>query len=461
MQNAKEFNSAITAKVWTIIDALPQRGAILESDARFWVDEVVGKYGDLAIWHATRAGGFGGSQIGALVRNHMGQRADHEQSAHDIVAGTLLRKIPDEPNGHMRRGIAWEPKHRVWFYEKHLAIRDEAGFKALSEGTGPKPWMRYSPDDLVMMPVLTTHASQQLVRKLIDFKAPSTVDPAPKVAFQYVCQLHMGRLVCEHNGVHIDGMLLSEFDWAGWQLKDDDVPHLADLDQLIVASGDYYWDFVLRGELPPYVRKPRMEAEGISEEVKETAQRLARLKAIFGALKSQIDTLDQEIRPALEKVHFGSAKLQLDGISYTAVPVFDEAKVRAVVPEDLLKTVPLSGNSTKRYDEDKMLARLRELGEKTSTFVKPGNLDSDKLYEMLCDEGYDAEAFISEQLRGSLDKKLKEQAKAIVEREYADLIHAVAPGATALVATEEAAANEPNDRVGHETPRYVPRSVAA
>ena len=139
----------ITDKVWQIINGLPQREAIVEGDARHWVAEVVERYDDLSIWHAIRAGGFGGSQIGALVRNHCGQRADHQQSAHDIVEGALLRRLPDEPNGQMRRGVAMEPQHRQWFYEKHGAVRDTKGFETLSKNTGPRPWMRYSPDDLV------------------------------------------------------------------------------------------------------------------------------------------------------------------------------------------------------------------------------------------------------------------------------------------------------------------------
>jgi hypothetical protein len=450
MQNAN-VSDAITQKVWQIVNALPQRGAIVEADARFWVEEVVGTYGELAIWHATRAGGFGGSQIGALVRNHMNQRADHEQSAHDIVAGALLRKVPDEPNGHMRRGIAMETMHRRWFYEKHLAKRDEAGFKTLSESTGARPWMRYSPDDLVLVPRLSAEGSVlgKPVRKLIDFKAPSKVEQAEKVAFQYVCQLHMGRLVCEQNGVSIDDMLLSQFDWANWELKDDEISHIPQLDELILISGDFYWDYVLRGELPPYVRKPRLDAEAIGPDVRESAGRLARLKAIVSVLGKRVETLEEEVKPALEKARFGTSRLQLDGISFTAVPKFDEEMLKTV-PEELLRSVPLKANASKRYDEDKMLARLRALGEQTSQFLRPAGLDGEALYAALCDAGYDAESFIGEQLRGAVDKKLAEEAAAIVDREYQDLLR---PQVRIEPESEE------SNRVGQQAQRSVPRSL--
>ena len=469
-QNAAE-TERITKAVWSIIDRLPQREAIVDADARAWVPEVVDRYGELAIWHATRAGGFGGSQIGALVRNFAGQRADHEQSAHDIVAGALLRKTPDEPNGHMRRGIAFEEMHRRWFHEKYEAVRDERGFKALSTGVGARPWMRYSPDDLVFVPNPGAEPGAPMLRKLIDYKAPSQVDQGASVSFQYVCQLHMGRLVCENNGVHVDAMQLSQFDWANWQIKDDDVPLVPGLDDLLMQAGDHYWSFVLRGELPPYVRKERLPDErAMQERLNEPASRLAYLKAIMSSLGKKVKEVEAEVLPVLQKVRFGATRLKLDGLSYTASPVFDEEQVRALVPEliteEQLASVPLKANSTKRYDEDAMLAALRALQVDVKQFLKPGNLDGDALYQMLSDAGVDADALVSEQLRCTVDKKLGEQVSAWVERSFSDLFTARAtPGQVMAEASQAepqgAQALEPNDRSGLDSSRYVPRSVNA
>lgn len=442
----------ITDKVWQIINGLPQREAIVEGDARHWVAEVVERYDDLSIWHAIRAGGFGGSQIGALVRNHCGQRADHQQSAHDIVEGALLRRLPDEPNGQMRRGVAMEPQHRQWFYEKHGAVRDTKGFETLSKNTGPRPWMRYSPDDLVFMSLqLQGHAEPK--RWLIDFKAPTQVDLSESVSFQYVCQLHMGRLVCEHNDVRIHGLLLSQFDWATWQLKDDIVEYAPQLDELITAAGDHYWSYVLRGQVPPYVRKNKIDADAFAPEVRDAASRLARLKAINTALEKQVEALEAQIKPVLEKFQFGSSALALNGITFTAVPKPDEEKIRAAVPAEILAGVPLK-RGKKRYDEDAMVAALRERGVDLAGFAKPGNMDGDALYAVLCEHGFDAEALMQEQLRGTVDKKLAEQASAWVGREFAELI------GTPIDADGDAG-GEQNDRDGQETQRNVPRSVTA
>ena len=471
-KNTGSASDVTTKAVWAIIDRLPQRGAIVEADARAWVGEVVARYGDLATWHATRAGGFGGSQIGALVRNFAGQRADHEQSAHDIVAGALLRKTPDEPNGHMRRGIAFEDMHRRWFHEKYGATRDERGFKALSTGVGAKTWMRYSPDDLVFVPQRETGAP--MLRKLIDYKAPSQVDQSGSVAFQYVCQLHMGRLVCESNGVHVDAMQLSQFDWANWQLKDDDVPLVPGLDELLVQAGEHYWSFVLRGEIPTYVRKERLpDEQAMQEKLNEPAARLAYLKAIVSTLGKKVKEVEMEVLPELQKVHFGATRLKLEGLSFSASPVFDEELVRALVPaklsEEQLASVPLKGGSTKRYDEDAMLAALRGLQVDVKQFLKPGNLDAEVLYQVLCDAGIDADALMGEQLRASVDKKLSEQVSAWVDRNFSSLFTSPKVNPDALVQAAQLDAQEPplvhaaqqNDRSGHESSRYVPRSVNA
>lgn len=437
----------ITRTVWQIIDGLPQREAIVEGDARHWVAAVVEGYGDLAVWHAIRAGGFGGSQIGALVRNHAGQKADHDQSAHDIVEGALLRRLPDEPNGQMRRGVAMEPQHRVWFYQKYGAERDVEGFAILSKNTGPRAWMRYSPDDLVRMPA---GAAGTRPRFLIDFKAPTQVDQGESVSFQYCCQLHMGRLVCEHNGVAIDGLMLSQFDWGNWQLKDDEVPYLAQLDELIVAAGDHYWSYVLRGEVPPYVRRPKLDADAFPEEVRDTAMRLARMKALANVMAKKVDLLESQVKPALEKFQFGTSSLALNGITYTALLKPDVEKIQQVVAADVLERVPLQAGK-KRYDEEKLVRKLKDLGVNVAEFTQPNCMNNEALYAALCDHGYDADSLMKEQLRGTLDKKLVEEADAWVEREFADLI---------LPPSEAAgdAGGSQNDRDGQEAQRQVPRS---
>jgi len=447
MQSAETLIKLVRQRV----DALPQRGAIVEADARQWIDHVVGEFGDLALWHATRAGGFGGSQIGALVKNFAGERADHS-SAHDIVAGALLRRVPDESNGQMRRGMAMEPQHRRWFHEKHSSDRDQPGFDLLSKSVGPRAWMRYSPDDLAYM----GEGNKQ--RILIDYKSPTNVERASMVAFEYTCQLHMGRLVCEHNGLKIDGLMLSQFDWQNWAIKDDEVPILAELDELIVRAGDQYWDCVLRGEVPSYVGKPRLKDEQEMREKLGTAPlMLARLKAMSSVIGSHVERLEEVVKPEIAKRRLGRNKVVLDGISFSASPKFTEAEVLGKLPTEVFEALPLFGNATKAYDDKAMLKKLKELGVDVKQFAKPGSVDADALYEALVAHGIDADALMGEQVSGRLDKDLVADVRNWFEREFAELL----PPKEKNNAEQAQADAATDGREGQEMSSYALRPVAA
>ena len=458
----------ITQEVWAIVDALPQREAINDGDARHWVDTVVGTYGELAKWHATRAGGFGGSQIGALVRNHHGQRADHMASARNIVEGALLRRVPDEPTGQMQRGIDMEPSHRKWFLRKYGAHRDEKGLAVLSSSTGMRQWMRYSPDELAFMPNPLDANDDSMQRWLGDYKAPTAVDKSDMVAFQYVAQLHMGRLVCEHNGLRVDGMILSQFDWGNWSLKDDVIPYIPELDQLILQAGDHYWDYVLRGQVPPYIRKELLqEGKELSDELADKAFRLSRVKAMANFLDKAAESMQKEIIQRLSEVRFGGSALSIPGsLKVSAVSVFDADKVREAVPEEVLAAVPVKENRS-RYDMDKLLERVRatlQPGEKLKQFLAPGNLDSEALYKAIVDAGLDADALMGEQLRVALDPSVVVDAERFIRTQFPDLLpygkdSSEVQEIDGSAGGESALAQE--NREGQHESRHVPRLITA
>lgn len=452
IQIKDEQHDRLVREVWDIINALPQREAIVEGDARHWVEDVVGRYGDLAKWHAIRAGGFGGSQIGALIRNFHGLRADHGQSARDIVAGALLRQVPQEPNEHMRRGIAMEASHREWFLRKYDACRDEEGLRILSKGTGPRPWMRYSPDELAFM-VNPAGDVGEVQRWLGDYKSPSEVEQNDRVSFQYVAQLHMGRLVCEHNGVLVDGMILSQFDWKNWTLKDDIIEHNPEIDDLIVQAGDHYWAYVLRGELPPYVRKQKVEnAKELAARIEEDAYRLARIKSMTLLLEKEATRLRERICEKLADCRLGSATLvAADSLRITATEVFDHDKVSALVPPAVLERVPKKKSAVARYDVDKLVARVRQTlapGESMGQFCAPDKLDTDVLYEELSKAGLDADALVTEQLRMTATPVVVQEVERFLKREFPDFF-------------EASDDKVDSDRTGQFESRHVPRLQCA
>lgn len=451
--DVQELREAVRQKV----DALPQRDLIAEHDARFWIEEVVEKYGELALWHASRAGGFGGSQIGTLVRNHLGLRADHS-SAHDIVEGALLRRIPDEPNGHMRRGVWMEPHHREMFYDRWGARRDEEGFKLLSSSTGARSWMRYSPDELCWMPGAVLEQPAAAVRILADFKAPST---AHKVNFEYQCQLAMGNVICRQVGLQVHGLMLSQFDWANWDMKDEWVESSEELENHLTAAGDHYWnEFVLRGLVPPYVQRPRLDPSGdIVNEVAAPLTQLSRLKALASFVDKKVEELEAQVKPKLAELRFGMAKLTVGGISYSATQDIDMEQVREKLPQAVLEDLPLQRSSTKRWDEKMLVARIKAIAPQADLkdCLKVNNLEADAVRAALIEHGADPDAIVTEKLISRVDKGVAEQTVMWAQTHVEQLIGGAAHAVAALV-NVSAVGEDDEDREGHSTLRHVPGS---
>ncbi len=418
---------AIKRQVWAIIDRLPQRGVIEQSDARQWVDEVVASHGKKALWHAARAGGFGGSQIGVLVRNFHGIRADFQDSAHDIVEGSLLRRTPDKPTAAMQRGISMEAWHRQWFLAKYAAQRDAVGFEALSKHAGPQAWMRYSPDELCIFPQSSGLPSRdgRLTRVLVDYKSPTSVKLGDSVSFQYACQLHLGRLVAEHNNVAIDAMMLSQFDWGGWSLKDDFIEHDAALDEAIMEAGNHYWnEYVMRGQVPAYINKPRLEnAEALQERLYTASYALATMRAVSDALSDEADKIATEMRGLLGEYKFGNQKLPLNGMTVTAAKSLKTEEAVKALPAEVVAQLPLKATATKKYDEKAMVKYLKDSGVDVSQFVMPGNIDPDALSQALIENGQDVENFEVETLRIKINAEHQANMKEWTTQQFSQFIH--------------------------------------
>lgn len=401
----------IKAKCRQIIDGFRHRDALREGDIGPWIAQVVGMHGEAAIWHATRASGFGGSDIGVLVRNFLGSRADHQSSAHDIVEAKLLRRMPDEDMPQLRRGHDNEPLHAQRFYEKYGATRDVEAFEKLTKAVALRVWMRYSPDDVWLMPSDKPNphlGGRKLLRILGDYKAPGVVDPAEMISFQYACQLHQGAMLCAATGIHLDGMMLSQFDWARWSLKDDSVAYDPDLAQMILHAGDHYWDCVMKGEVPPYIVSPKYEGEDeLAQRYGMAAQRLAQMKALSSALLKEIEIAEDELKSEFEGFRLGGAKVKLGELTVSTARSVDSQKVRDVLTQEQITAVSVKGKP--EYDDSLMLDYLREHQVDVKPFRKD-KIDAEKAFAMLEQLGLDPESFVKEQIRLTPASALKDAA---------------------------------------------------
>ncbi|WP_143516152.1 hypothetical protein [Pusillimonas sp. T2] len=416
------------------IDLLPQRDQLQESDLAQWIGFVSSTMPEQALWHITRAGGVGGSEIGGLVRNFMGHRADFMFSAHDWALDKLFRRFPTPQTADMRRGIENEAAHRNRFYADYVCDREGKAFERLAKAKGSLSWMRYSPDDVVVFRERVTIPMQGGAIEiepgqifLIDYKAPSSVVAEDAVSFQYMCQLNMGAILAQEQGIALSGTMLSQFDWANWRLKNDFIrvdPVLADL---IKEAGNHYWQCVLNGEVPPYVLSQVKELD--DEQIAQTqpiARKIAQLNALATAAKNESDTLRAVLvdklgladqRLAGQKVAFPNT------LSISATVGIDADQVRADLadkPELLDKCVVTQANGKQKvsYDVDSMLKTLEQLQIDTAKFVIP-QLDTQKTYQTLVECGKDPEAYVTESLRFTVNRKVSEAAKSWVAKHFA------------------------------------------
>lgn len=468
---ASPATDEIKAQCRKIIDGFRHREAIREDDIREWISHVVAEAGEAATWHATRAGGFGGSDIGILVRNFQGARADHQASAHDIVASKLLRAVPNEETGDMRRGHANEPRHAEMYYAKYGAVRDVEAYTKLSKATGLRVWMRYSPDDVVLQPAEVPNPAlggRLLRRLLIDYKAPRRVEPDAEIAFQYSCQLHQGAIISAHAGIHLDGLQLSQFDWAGWELKDDYVQYDQELARLILTAGDHYYDYVMRGELPPYVMTPVFsEVDEFVRRYGQKAQMLAQISAMAKAFTDEAERRADELKAELKGTRLAGTKLPMGDLTVTAVRLLDHEAIAKALTPDELHTVRKVGDRP-AYDTAAMVAKLKSLNVDVKQF-RTERADPDKAYELLLAKGFDPESMMEEQLRLGVSNFLKQQAQDVVAATYPPALDCEAPTADAANQADQgpviAAAGDdeadPNVRDGESTERLAPRTVSA
>jgi len=430
---SSEARAALVRRIWTVVDALPHREAIRTGDARAWVDEVVDRHGEAAMWHATRLGGFGGSEIGVLVRNHQGERADHGMSAREIVASKLMRRTPIEETSHLRRGHENEPLHAQRFWSKWGAVRDEQAFDALSSTKGRHPWMRYSPDDLVRMPIKMVQRDGQLrlVRSqrpllwLIDYKAPSQVEQANKVAFQYAAQLHQGAILCAEAGMDLDGMMLSQFDWAGWALKDDVVQWDPQMGQSLLEAGDHYWEYVLRGDLPSYVVTPLWDQNAeYMEQMKDAARLYAALSALSDAAKERAEILRRQLLQPIADVRLGGAKIEFVDpehggklLSISSTRALDKTLAQELLTPEQLNACEKSEKGEKELDTQAMERYLTEQGVDTDQFKKR-KLDADKVFALAQDLGMDPQRLVKEQMILRIAPPIKEAMRNYLAEAY-------------------------------------------
>lgn len=429
--SVQERRAQLQTQMRQKIDLLPQRDQLEESDIQQWVGYVSSVMPDQAFFHVTRLNGVGGSEIGALVRNYLGDRATFS-SAHDWALQKLMRRYPDPPNAVMKRGIENEAYHRQRFHNEYRCARDVKQFERLSSAKGQLSWMRYSPDDLVQfneqvsIPMLEgTTVILPGQRYLVDYKSPTSVDDQDLVSFEYVCQLNMGAILAQEQGIELAGTMLSQFDWSNWRLKNDYIAVDPKLAELIKEAGQHYWDGVLNGRVPDYVYKRTYELnpQAVSDN-QALAEKVAKLAALSKAAKEQSDTLRATLMAnlGLTDTRLSGAKIAFPNtLTISSATSIDKTKVIEDLrdkPELLNQCRPSKKSSKPNYNLEAIVQYLKDQNVDLGQF-ETIDLDPQRTHQALVEAKLDADEYLTETVRFLTNKKVTEATKNWVQGHFA------------------------------------------
>lgn len=92
-----------------LLDRIPQSHVVSAEDKARWLAGVMKHHGARAEWHVHRLFGFGGSEMGALIRHMQDLGGGGFTTAERIVQQKLLKRLPEFETNHMRRGNVLEP----------------------------------------------------------------------------------------------------------------------------------------------------------------------------------------------------------------------------------------------------------------------------------------------------------------------------------------------------------------
>lgn len=430
---SKKDIDALKASARQVLLEHPMYGVISER-IEPWLERVAKVDPERLVWHARRTLGFGGSEIGVLVKNRRGEKGNFGSSAGDIVKGKLLMSAPFGSRGPIKRGNDLEPLNGYEFKKLCCAQTIQEGIALLSESRSERGRLRYSPDDMVvinyyqyeekrahftnkgyghLMPELPNPEFKDELLALVDYKCPTEVkreaNGNPMADFEYVCQLTGGTGLLMEQGFSPDLCMLTQWDMSAWEPVPLVVQYDPNLYAEIIDACEYYWDgFVMNNLVPEPVT--RMVHLGYPDKPD-----LAEALDIYGAefAKSQVaksffETRSKAIQNSIKSV------LDLAPPDTKGSMVLDKLKVAVeyeINKDTLFKDLVQAGapvkdlvSATEDFDSNKLLAYVVEREEDLTPF-KADAPDLDKMKLLSKQYGVAVEAHKQVSTRFAPDKK--------------------------------------------------------
>lgn len=424
-----------------ILASLPQAGVIEQPDAERWLRSIMRYHAPRSLWHAKRLGGFGGSEIGAVIRGLKGIDESGFSTLDRVVEQKLMKRLPEFETIHMKRGNVLEHLARLAFLYRYKAQRDEAATQAVANAKSRSgyEWLVGNPDDYVLI---------NGRRFLTDYKVPSSFDE--EVAFDYSAQLHHYDLLGQMAQVKAEGMILAKLDLAPEFANSlvERIPKMSDQDlhdmaqfiaradmpgmrivgimversrpmQLdILDCGSTAWsDFVLQGVVPPKFKGELVELDDSAIlAVGQYQHQYAMAKSGIKYLTSVVEAATAGITARLDGVSIEGKELPLSLVKINNNTVDKE---RVIEEAQSLGAKPEEIGESPGYSVVALLEEIKRLnGDPEAAHLKAEPVPQfDKAKDYLKALGVDAGQFKAQgvSLRMSTGKKDKEVA-GIFER---------------------------------------------
>lgn len=429
----------------SILDALPQRHVIDQTDAVRWVEGVLRHHPERAEWHAKRLLGLGGSEIGAVVSYYRGESHTGFHSIADIVQSKLMKRLPGFENSHMRRGNRLENLASRVFMLTTGFSPDGPATRALA-GAEKRQGYEFvvgNQDEIVV---------GNGKRFMVDYKVPNVFSES--VEFDYVCQLHHYTTMANLAGIRIDGLIIAKLDLPPQMseyltnniefMSDARIDELArsiarmntpgcrivplhvEIDkplqsELLAAGKDCWNDFVLTGSVPLISQRGKLELTADVElKVAQYQQQYLMAKSGISYLNTIAKSMQENLQNELANVDIFDKELPLSVVTVRPNKMDNEK----IVTEAIALGADSSeiASAAKSYSVSALIKEIQTLGGKTDApHLYEASFDVDKATSYLKDRGVDMNTFRKEGLLVELSrKKADKQVGAIYENAAAE-----------------------------------------
>jgi len=399
---------------------LPQSAVLEQANIDRWLGWMKRNEPERLQWHIERLRGFGGSDIGAVVRGVTERSGSGFSTLERVIEQKLMKRLPFKADENMIRGTVLEELARLATMYRYGAVIDRDASKAMRDGKA-RPgyeWLVGNEDDFLILSGR---------RFLTDYKVPSSFDE--NVDFDYECQLHHYNLKARMANIKTDGMLLIKLDLAtelGHSLAakfptmDDaekhalarmiaktDVPgmrvvalgveHKQSLDVDILEAGRYAWEeYVLNGVVPLMDQRQLHDLDETQTlNLGNLQQQYAMAKAGIKYLDTIVKSAEAGIKELLTDADLTSAKLPVNLVnvkakSHDKALLISEAQALGATPEDLQSDKPVYSvkalvDEIKRLNGDETAPHLYEQKAdpaKAKAYLEQlGTVDMDSLRE--------------------------------------------------------------------------------